>query len=353
MGADSTSFLTVLSMGLFTVLSIVVGYIMLNSAIGDQVAKSAYYGFSRFVGLMESAFEKNSASMADVYFYPQYVIFMAYFGNIEDIEYYSFEGQRLNDIAVNQDSNLLFDQIIKSSSLDTQVLQSVNDEKRKELIKCVGQSCICFGQMNSFLFVEEEYIVPNACVDICWGENPTSYRSCVAGKTGEPKTIMRTCNNEAKNNDGMNGFSSPKCRECVEFMENSNNFVVKDGGEYNILTLKVSQGVNKNSDTYLKLKDFSTKTKFSFIPVVIECVTLESIAESSKCGGAPHLMKYGNELFSIFTTSKIQGDIQKSNHVLFDLFTLNYEQNDLFSPDTCYLSNDYIKSGIFTVGEES
>lgn len=357
MGADSTSFLTVLSMGLFTVLSIVIGYIMLNSAVGDQVSKSAYYGYSRFVGLMESAFASGgttttgSASMSNVYFYPKYVIFMAYFDDILDIEYYSYEGQRLNDVAVNDDSNTLFDQIIKSSSLDRPVLQSVNNERRNELLKCIGQSCVCFGQMTTNLFVEKEYLVPNACVDICWGDDPTNYRECVKGKSEEgfsPREAMQSCNNEISLlEDNLN------CKNCVDYMNKyDSNLNIKSGNNFNVLTINVESGVNKNSDNYVKLKEFSKNTKFSFIPQIIECVPLNSISVNPDCDGAPYLMKFDGDLFTIFTTSKIIDGEMNISQVLFDLFTLNYKQNDLFFPDSCYLSNEYIKSSEFEIGEE-
>ncbi len=356
MSADVVGFLSVVAMGLFTVFAIIGGYLLLNTAVTNLAHESAYYTFIRMSEVFSDAIQSTSSSATNMQFNPRYVIFTAYFDNPVEIPYYVFEGQRFNSIVVNQDSKDLMEEVILSSTGD--YLFNEGSPARAQLVNCVGDVCLCIGEMTTFLRVEEDYLTPGACSEICWGESlknyatgSCNYDNCMTNSFSSystPRDLMTACNNQVS---GDTCSLNTNCISCVDFMNDYiNNFVLAEEEGYNVLSLRLDDPDAANSVNSEYLHSFSSATKYAFVDNIIECRSMAAIASSggrnSYCGGnAPYLFKYYPEegeqgLFTVITTNQESGNY----NVLMELLNVDYEQDDPISPDKCYLFNSFIQS---------
>ncbi|MBN1923314.1 MAG: hypothetical protein JW791_00965 [Nanoarchaeota archaeon] len=351
MAADALGFLAVVAMGIFTVFAILGGYLLLNTAVTNLAKESAYYSYLRITEVITDSMQNTYSTAAKLQFNPTYVVFSAYFKDDSQIPYYVFEGQRFNNVAVNLDDTDFFEQIISSSTGQSSFNQGVAN--REELRKCVGDACVCISEMTTFLLVEPEYFIPNACVEICWGENPADYDNCLNNmdndanypSSGAPREIMKFCN------DKLNTADNPACQNCVTYMNDyANKLELVSGDGYNILRIKTGSG--NNGVTSDKLNDFSKAHKFSFVGNVIECRAMGDLARSAGknpyCKNKPYnfnvTLDNSAGIFSILTTSKLENSEILNYNTIMELLNMQYYQNDVLTPDTCYTSITNIAS---------
>lgn len=377
MGADVTSTLTVVMMGLATMIAIVGGYMLLSSAVESVSRGSAYNTFTRFTGIISNALSSTHASATNLYLTPKYVIFAASFPDEIDVSYFIFDGQRMNHVAVNQkEAGGLFKQVVESSSGDS--FYNNGSASREELKKCVNDACICLGETTTLLLLEPEYFKANACVDICWGEDPATYDQCLTSNDYEnavPREILKTCNELTASKNG-----NVLCKRCWDYVKNyDTNLELMEESGYNVLGIKVNSLDQPNQANYQELVEFTNAVKYSFIPNVIECVPMSEIAtsagKSSYCATGtnpiPYLLNYiENEgekgVFAILSTSQktAQGtpleeflqewgftpseeDITiNDNNIMFELFNMEYYQDSTIQPSVCYAWNSYVKTEV-------
>lgn len=364
MPADVVAFLTTLSMALFTILSVLAGYLLLNSAVTNVARESSYYTFTRVANIISDSFASSQSSATNLYFTPKYVIFFAYFSDKSNVPFYAYDGIHLNDVAVNLDAgndayNLYSDIIASSTSL-----KILNDNFATRLAlqeNCVDDVCVCIGEVNSYLLLENPYLNPNACVEVCWGEYPDGYDTCLGGynpRYTAPATIMTNCNKAVS--DAHPGSA---CQSCVTYMNDSTKKFLVHGNGYDLLVLNTSLS-NTNDINYRVLEDFSQKTKYSFITNVIDCKKLSDLALEAGRNGycnirasdlkpISHLFNYLNAtssgVIAMISTSTINYLGQKSpNNILFKLFNVNYYQNNPASPTQCYIYPSFINAEIRT-----
>jgi hypothetical protein len=360
MAADTVGFLTVVAMGLFTVFSIIGGYLLLNTAVTSIARQNSYYTFVRVCDTISDSMQSTSASATNLVLSPQYVIFSAYASDYTDFIYPIFDGQRLNHIAVNHEDYVLFDEILESSTGQS-ILSTELPTNRQELLKCVDDVCLCIGEMTTYLLIEDEFLIPNACVEICWGENTQDYDSCLFENYNTeipPRELMNFCNNELAN-DNNNAL----CQECVEYMNDyEDNFQVAQETGFNVLVTNFETLTSPNSENIAYLQDFTEATKYSFIPYVIECNSMYDLAISAArngyCGSSqsPYLFNFLGEdeelgIFTILTTNQVNTTSINNNDLLIGLLNIEYNQlyngvEELFSPDACYSINTFIQSEV-------
>ena len=285
MAADVFGFYTIVAMGLFTVLSIILGYVLMSSAVVNAARGSAYYAYTRISEAIGNSMYSGTSSVVNINLYPKYVIFSAYFDSLEDLEYNTMEGMKMFSYGVNQDE---YNQILRDivASATGYSYSNANDPLRVELNKCVGDVCLCFGEMESALKLEPEYYKPLACADICWGEFPGEYTNYVSARSDDkPREILLSANTHFS----QGSYSSSKCAACVNYVNNGNYNIYTSQG-YNVILTGYTDGNNINK--FSTLRDFSHATKYSFIPNVIECRTMDEIASASgkrMADNSPHL----------------------------------------------------------------
>ncbi|MDD4354127.1 MAG: hypothetical protein PHN56_06765 [Candidatus Nanoarchaeia archaeon] len=341
MAADVFAFYTTVSMGLFTVLSIIVGYLLLNNAIISTSRGSAYYVYTRISDSISNAMYSGVSSMTNINLYKKYIIFSAYFESKETLYYKEMEGLKLFSYGINQDdanSQILKD-INKSVTGDS--YSNENKILRKELEKCIGDVCLCFGEVEVPLKLEFDYFTPLACVDVCWGEYPNEYPLYV---TNELQRVTLKNANEKISTD----YPESSCNTCVTYMNSANDYSLLQNQGFNAIVTKY-QTSQFNSVNYLYLKEFSEATKFSFIPNIIECRTMSELsAKSGKTfldSKIPHLFVFEvnseqKGLFTILTP--------KSENLLFKILSLEYnseyEFNDRENLTISVVKTSFIKS---------
>lgn len=355
MAADVTGFLAVVMMALATLTAIIGGYLLLNTAVSNIARGSSYYTYLRISDSISNSFRSGSASATNLFLSPQYVIFTASFDNEEQIPYYAFDGQKMNHITVNFDKkNELYEQIVMSSSGLAVFNSDVTN--RNELQKCAHDTCICLGEMTSTLSLEEEYLTPGACVEICWGEDLhnypdtegyTNYDSCLLGDESEsPREAYTACNTQAASRS-----KNVNCRRCVNFMKDyDDKFVLFEEEGYKVLGLEVDDIEDTNLDNVEYLQDFSLATKYSFIPNIIECKSMSELSltagKNSYCNAGPPIAPY---LFNYINSTGHSGifaimgvNAEYSDGVLFKLFNIDYFQDETIKPSTCYSATTFI-----------
>jgi hypothetical protein len=370
MAAEVTGFLAVVFMALATMTAIVGGYLLLNVAVSNIAKMSSYYTFLRVSDAISTSFKAGSSSATNLFLSPQYVLFTAYFTTEDYIPYFAFDGQRMNHIVINHGGPTapqtgtpsLFEQVRSSST--GLAINNKDVTNRIELSKCARDACICIGEMTSFLDLRPEYFIPGACVEICWGEDLenypdtegfTNYDSCLNNPSNyntytTPRALYKYCNNQAASR-GKNTM----CQDCVDFMNAYNNkFELKEEKGYTVLMIKIGDPEDPNINNVGKLEQFSNAAKFSFIPQIIECKSMGELAETSGRNAycstgpppAPYLFNYisrrGDEgIFGIMTVSV---DEDYESGVLFKLINIDYFQDEVINPSTCYSANTFIKT---------
>lgn len=335
MAADVFSFYTVTAMGLFTVLSIIVGYLLLNNAIVSSSRGSAYYAYTRISDSISNSMYSGVSSISNINLYRRYVLFSAYFNSEDDINYDVMEGFKIFSYGINEEN--FNGQILKDINKSSTGYSYSNsqDENRKELKKCVGDVCLCFGEMEVPLKLEPEYFNPLACVDICWGEYPGEYPSFLT------KDLSRISINIANEQVSTNHPAS-KCSECVNYMKSTNNyFRLKYQGLNSIVTKYTPS--EDNSYNYLSLEEFSRITKFSFIPNVIECRTMTELASKSgkkASNNAPHLflLEFNSTSKGLFTLIT-----PESNNLLVKILSLEYSYDNINVMNESVVKTSFIK----------
>lgn len=361
MTADVTAFLTILSMALFTILSIVGGYLLLNTAVTNIARESSYYTYTRLEDLLAQSFSSGSSGSTNMYLTGRFVLFFAKFSSSSEIPFYAYDGVHLSNVAVNLEGNdgrRIFEDIRDSST--GQRIYNDNVKSREELSKCVGDVCLCIGEMNSFLSLAPEYFKPNACVEICWGEDPSKYDACLNNPANQillanPKQLMSTCNDYVKQN-----VPSGACARCLNYINSANNLYTSRDTGYELLILPIRLNLT-NEEPLAKLEEFSESTKYSFISIIIECTKLSDIAESvaknrycySKSNQelVPYYLGYYNStgtsgVLSIISAAALEGTKPVARNVLFKLFNIDYEQNSAINPTQCYSYPSFITSEV-------
>jgi len=347
MSADVTGFLTVVMMGLTTMIAIIGGYLLLNSAVNNIVRENAYYTFTWIADTISNSMQSSSASATNLHLTPKYVIFTAYFPSEYDVPYFAFDGQRMNHIAVNQEDKGFFRTIKESSSGDSVYNEGV--PSREELLKCVNDACICIGEMTTYLSLEPSHLIPGACVEICWGENTPDYDACLTDNYNSystPRELMQECNDElASDSDNV------MCKKCVDYMNHYDSkltFLNEEG--YNVLMIDVADIGSSNAVNYNKLSDFSTSTKYSFIPVIIECKSMSELALSagrnSYCTqNKPYLFNYvSSDEENRGIMGVLSVDSAYEDGLIFKLINVDYYQDATIQPSTCYAYNSFVKT---------
>ncbi|MDD5499796.1 MAG: hypothetical protein PHT91_02895, partial [Candidatus Nanoarchaeia archaeon] len=300
MAADVFGFYTIVAMGLFTVLSIIIGYALLNTAVVNVARGSAYYTYTRITESISLAMLHSSSSATNLNVYPRYLIFSAYFEDEQDIYYNVVEGLRMFSYGINHNHLTHFNR--ERASITGNSYSNMNDPLREELKKCVKDQCICFGEMEEKLNLAPEYFKPLACVDICWGEFPDDYSDAITYYENIyflPYALVNAANNHISS---MHPQS--KCAQCANFMNNANNYDILDFQGLGAVVTKSFSSGGLNSQNYAKLEEFSRATKFSFVPNIIECVTMTELANPSMktVGNAPHLFVFSNQTTSTAQT---------------------------------------------------
>ncbi|VVB75132.1 Uncharacterised protein [Candidatus Tiddalikarchaeum anstoanum] len=364
MATEVTAFLTVLSMGLFTFVAILGGYMLLNSAVTSIARDSAFTTFVRTGEIIADSMSSRTSGATNMYLSPKYVLFFASFTTEALIPYYEYDGSHLNSVAVNLDATdgtRLFNDI-RASSTGNHIW---NDGyvKRKELSKCVNDVCLCLGEMESFLIFDQDYLKPNACVELCWGQNVSNYDSCTRTNTGDPRSIMNTCNTGVSQLGGI-------CSACTSYMNDAIKRSIVRGKYYDILILPSVMSQTNEVNVRL-LQDFSEKTKFSFINRVLECRTMASFAATagknnycaigSSSNAIPYLFNYVNNsgpsgVVAMISASQKLGTTTQSiraSDIIFKLFNVEYFQSnnndhsmDVTNPNICYTTPTFITAEV-------
>ncbi len=345
-------FLTVFAIALFTTTSILITTFFLSSSVATVSKDSAYSTYYALSNMISQSIKSGSATLTNRYLGPNYVIFTAYFDDYDEIPFYEFDGIDMNSVAVNMDDNKLFNQIISSSSGKNYLNKGVG--YRQELEKCVGEPCICIGEVDTGLVLDKDYLVPNSCVDICWGEYPQLYQKCASRSRGTPREIMEHCNNVVSGS-----YPDSLCYSCVNYMGQYDNlFRLVREGNLNILVLRRSMigsdSAGDASSSYLSLStneedakallEMSNAMKFSFLKNVIECRPMSEIGSASGksqyCRSdtkSPYLLYYDDlGLVTMISTSYLDDDGKvEMPVVLIKLISSEYSSDDEFEPERC------------------
>jgi hypothetical protein len=332
MAADVFGTYLVLSMGLFTVASIIMGYFLLNNAVVNAARGSAYYTYIRLSEAISSSITSSSSSITNVNIYPKYMIFSAYFLSENQIYYNTPDGLKSFLYGIPRDDKDTFIEIKNSiqSSYSNEGMPS-----RDELKKCVGQPCLCFAELDTELKLEPKYFSPLACVDICFGENVEEYIAKIGYSSnfsqGFPKEIISDVNSQ------MATASNPKCKACVDYI-NSANYKLIQNDDYSVLASDFNK--NLNNDLNLEnLAEFSQKTKFSFLNDIIECKSFNELIDASG--------KSMDSLAFVFSNSTQNGIFILMNanyNAIFKLISLEYTQNAQINPSKSYSMTSLVKS---------
>jgi hypothetical protein len=280
MAADVFGTYLVVSMGLFTVTSIIIGYFLLNSAVVNAARGSAYYTYIRLAEGISSSIKSSSSSVTNLNIYPKYLIFSAYFKSEDDIYYNTQDGINLFMYGIPRDDRDMFMDIKDSiqSSYNNKGMPS-----RQELSKCVGLPCLCIADLDSELVLTPDHFNPIACVDICWGENITGYNNLIESSSfyisenGLPHKIISDANTKMVTQSNLN--VNTKCRACVEYI-NTGDYSIIDNKNYAVMVTPFNLNLN-NVKNLAKLANFSEKTKFSFLTNIIECTSFKDLIEES------------------------------------------------------------------------
>ncbi len=345
-------FLTIFTIALFTTTSIIVTTFFLSSSVSTISKDSAYLTYYSLSNLMSQAIKSGSATMTNKYMGPNYVIFTAYFDDDDEIPFYEFDGLDMNSVAVNLNDNKLFSQIVSSSTGRNYLNKGM--DYRQELEKCVGEPCLCIGEVETGVLLDRDYLVPNSCVDICWGEYPQEYQQCAATTYGTPREIMSQCNNEISNS-----HQDSLCHKCVSYMNRYDSlFKVVREGNINILVLRrpmadgAKEGnvgtqygsISTNEEDAEALMEMSNAMKFSFLKNVLSCTPMSEIGSSSGksqyCNpttNSPYLLYYDNlGLVTMMSTSYLSDDGKiEMPVILIKLVDARYSADDIFEPDRC------------------
>jgi len=321
MAADVETVLTIVAMG-FAITMFIISYRAFNSAIVGASKESAFYSFVQFTETISSSFKSEDyASITNINFYPNYVIFVTSFETINDLNYYLVDGMKYSYKAVTLDSVTLIEQILNSVSESTNSIEFY--ASYEELKKCVGTDCICFAETEDLLF-SQEYLEPNVCIEVCWGEYPEIYSSCLEqGKDSatSSRQLYLDCNEEVAISASLGD-----CQKCVEYMSDySNNFEVvqKDGFELLLF------------DSEEDIKKFSHATKYSFLPNVISCKTINEIKDLANkeglCSGIDIHIKYDEDdvsgFFGMITTSRLVDEELVNEQAFIELLEMNFNKN--------------------------
>jgi len=340
MAADVFGFYTVVAMGLFTVLSIIIGYALLNAAVVNVARGSAYYTYTRIIDAVGGAMNTATSSITNLNIYPRYVIFSAYFESEDEIYYDVIEGLRMFSYGINQNQLNMFKE--NYNSVTGTSYSNEGDPLREELKKCVKDQCICFGEMESRLNLSSEFLNPLACVDICWGEYPAEYGSAINSTILSTPAIRPNVLINAANTIVSTNHPSSKCGKCAQYMASDKYKVLLFQG-LSAITINIDEG-HTNFDNYKYLWEFSKATKFSFIPNIIECQSMSKLAEDTGkvITGAPHLFMFGNEtinqgIFALLTPSS-------QDSVLIKILSFNYVQDYPVNRQRSYVETSFIKA---------
>ncbi|MFA5333758.1 MAG: hypothetical protein WC376_04655 [Candidatus Nanoarchaeia archaeon] len=330
MAADVFGTYLVLSMGLFTVASIIIGYFLLNSAVINAARSSAYYAYIRIAEGLSSSIKSSSSSITNINIYPKYLIFSAYFRSENQIYYNTPDGLKVFFYGIPRNDIDMFTDIKNSiqSSYSNEGMPS-----RQELKKCVGQPCLCFAELDVELNLAPDYFKPLACIDICWGENVAEYNTEInyADFSEEVKTIVNKLNNQMP-------FYNSKCKACRDYV-NSINYKLLQSKDYSVLVTDFDPHLS-NKLNLDRLADFSEKTKFSFLTNIIECKSFNELIDSSG--------KSMDSLVFVFNNLTDNGTFALMNanyNTIFKLISFDYNNNDQpINPTISYTMNSLIKS---------
>lgn len=366
MAADVTALFTIIALALFTLTSIIAGYLLLNTAVTSVARESTYYTYTRLCDTIGNSISSSSASTTNARLSPKYVLFFAKFSDETEIFFDEFDGQRLNDIAVNMEDLSFFNDIRLSSSGNS---YSNRDFTSREFLKeCIDETCFCIGEVNSALILEQEYFDANACVNICWGDDVEAYDSCLTNNIAQyttPRELMEHCNQIVSEIE-----TAEDCSECVEFISGG-QLSVANGNGYDIMV--INSDLNNNNDINSQLlEDFSEATKYSFLSNVIECRPISEMAinagRAGYCSDSSILVTsdfndlniYSNVAYSyeenegilamISSTQSIGNDYTgytlSDNTINFNLFTFEYYQNNQINPQICQVYPSFINAEI-------
>ena len=374
------AFLMTASIALFTVFSIIFGYMLLQNAVQSVAEQSSYYTYVSILDTMQNSMTTDHASATKLHFAPRYVLFFAGFEKIEDIYFFEPDAPLLFDVTT-KNNNCEFFNRIKAASSGIGGLWNEGLPDRKELEKCVGETCFCIAEVNNFLLLNKDYFMADTCYPMCWGTDAGMYGECLSdnpcSSDNHPVDIINACNQQvADNNEGS------LCANCVNYLndmysegsvfhggseldydprfgelvadsgysglkvidENKYSVLVLDNDDYNSATLP-------NRESFELLKEFSKATKFAFASDIIECRPLSGLggaggSESGYCYNdnqgkyIPYLMyylsSYDSGIFTILSTSQIINDAPQSNDVYFGIFSTVFSINSFANPDKCF-----------------
>jgi hypothetical protein len=260
--------------------------------------------------------------MSNINIYPKYVIFSAYFSSLEELDYEIMKGMRVFSYGVNHDNfRQILNDIIASGTGESYV--NTNADSRIELTKCVGDACLCFGEMEASLNLDPEYLKPLACADICWGEEPGEYPLKLKEMDSlTPRSALLAANQYIA---GLNPLG--KCAECFNYM-NSDKYSDFSSQGFTFLVANNFNNAYTNELNMERLREFSEATKFSFVPNIIECRTMDEITSSSDKNMAnpssSHLFFFGTDdnkegLFLLLNTPL--------DSITFKIFSLEHEHD--------------------------
>jgi len=322
MAADVFGTYLILAMGLFTVSSLIIGYFFLNNSVIGAARGSAYYSYSRIMEVISSSIKSDSSTATNLNLNSRYVIFSAYFTSENHIYYDIIDGLRVFMYGIPRDDTKLLNDIINSAQYSYSNEGLISTQKLK---KCAGQPCICLAELDSELKLSPEYFKPLACADICFGEDTAKYLNLFNSYTGDDKTP------KAKILYANQQMGTVRCKKCVDFIANQDNYELQDYGLYQVIVTPFNPNLN-NTLNLAKLKEFSDSTKFSFIQNIVECKGFDEIIKDS---GKQNL-NYADSLMFIYGANNENKGVfvlmNPKESFLFKLFGLEQIDNNSQPP---------------------
>ncbi len=393
MGATPFGFLMTASIALFTVFSIIFGYMLLQNAIISIAEQSSYYTYVSIIDTMQRAMDEDHAGASKLRLIPRYALFFASFDNEDDIYFFEPDSTGYLETTTKGNECNLFNRLKTTSSGKTVYNEGL--EIREELTNCVGETCFCIAELSAFLVLDKEEFMADTCYKLCWGDDITLYDDCLNPEEGSikdnfcsssepPVDIINECNERVadKHPDGQ-------CAACVNYlnktyekgeqriglteveMEPGFGKLTTEGGHpglrvvnqdfYSVLLLDNEDAdivEKKNKAGYELLKEFSEATKFAFASEVIECRPLSGFGTIS--GGDSgfcyiqnqeyipyltyYLSDYDTGLWTILSTSQKRDDIYYPHDTVFEIFNTAFNVDSLTNPGKCYWYPSSIQS---------